>query len=154
MIKQRLHFKDIGNYIIYPDGKVFSKKRAIFLTPVMGKGRSKYFTVKAPKMVKVHRLVAEAFIPNPENKPEVNHKDGNKSNNNWWNLEWCTKSENIKHAHRTGLIKRKGRPKLDNVSLGIVRECIVNGFKLSDIARYFRLDPSTISYIKTGSSWT
>ena len=56
--------------------------------------------------VGIHRLVALTFIPNPENKPEVNHKDRNKSNNNVENLEWVTPSENVAHAYRHGVEPR------------------------------------------------
>jgi len=54
----------------------------------------------------VHRLVASAFIPNPNSLPEVNHMDGNKLNNHFTNLEWVSRSENILHGIRTGLIKK------------------------------------------------
>lgn len=63
---------------------------------------------KGPKRLLVHRCVAEAFIPNPKNKPEVNHKDKNGSNNNLTNLEWVTSSENKIHA-------RGGRHRVPNV---------------------------------------
>ena len=65
------------------------------------------------KIHKVHRLVAKAFVPNPENNPQVNHKDTNKLNNNDWNLEWVTDLENLIHAYRNHLkIAAQGGEKL------------------------------------------
>ena len=58
--------------------------------------------------VKMHRLVALHFIPNPNNLPQVNHIDGDKKNNKAVNLEWCNNSHNIKHAYSSGLMNRKG----------------------------------------------
>lgn len=80
-----------------------------------------YYNVKfiiegTRKNIKLHRLICEAFIPNPDNKPDVNHIDGNKLNNNAWNLEWCTHLENMQHASSNGLINRK--PRTTGIKLG------------------------------------
>lgn len=52
------------------------------------------------KFARIHRLLANAFIPNPLNKPQINHKDGNRTNNNLENLEWCTSAENLSHSYK------------------------------------------------------
>lgn len=62
---------------------------------------------KSIKVFKVHKAIAETFIPNLDEKPQVNHKDGNKLNNNVDNLEWMTNAENTQHAFDTGLAKAK-----------------------------------------------
>ena len=86
-------------YSITPDGRVYSDLNSIFLETNMNRGYEKVCVKKNGNTVtlKVHRLVAVAFVPNPQRKPHINHIDGNKANNICSNIEWCTHSENMSH---------------------------------------------------------
>jgi hypothetical protein len=86
-----------GQYT-YIKGMCNGKYMQVFIRPDIV-GKSKVFTI--------HKLVALAFIPNTQNKPEVNHKDGNKLNNALSNLEWATHKENCQHRELTGLSNNK-----------------------------------------------
>lgn len=98
-------FKDVtgyeGLYQISNLGRVKSLKYDKFMTPAISNGYQRIgFTKNSiKKFYRVHRLVAQAFIPNPDNKPFVNHKDGVRDNNVVDNLEWCTISENEQHKY-------------------------------------------------------
>ena len=105
----------------------------------------------------LHRLVAEAFIPNPENKPQVNHKDGNKLNCWDWNLEWATGQENMDHAIETGLIDNKGE---NNPNNSYSEELIHKACKLlelgkgsTEISNTISISKDTIDKIKCRDVW-
>ncbi len=97
-----------GRYAVTPEGRVWSFIRNRYMSPFQIPNG--YLTVGITKKrgeqrvtTSIHRMVAEAYIPNPRNCNNVNHKDGNKLNNSVDNLEWCTYSENHRHAYRTGI---------------------------------------------------
>jgi hypothetical protein len=97
-----------GLYEIDIDGNIYSHhlhKERLLKPGLMTSGYKMIFLKKdkKAKMFSIHRLLAIHFIPNPNNLPQVNHKDGNKLNNSIDNLEWCTQSHNIQHAYDTGL---------------------------------------------------
>lgn len=99
----------------------------------------------------VHRLVANKFITNPNNKPQVNHIDGNKLNNNVSNLEWCTPKENIQHAIKTGLRVRKGKVNINEVKE--IRK-LFNNKSMKEIAEMYNVSVSCIKHIHANHTWT
>lgn len=94
------------NYLVCSSGKIYSLKRNIFLKLINTcEGYYRVGLCKNRKLYsrRVARLVGQAFIPNPDHKPQINHKDGVKTNNDISNLEWVTAKENIQHAIKNGL---------------------------------------------------
>lgn len=104
------------------------------------------------KSVRVHRLVAIAFVPNPHGKPHVNHIDGNKKNNRAENLEWATHQENIRHAYDTGLARNgsgemAGNAKLTAANVAEIRAIYrprKPGVNLSALGARFGVTPQCI----------
>ncbi len=109
----------------------------------------------------VHRLVAEAFIPNPENKPQVNHKDGNTTNNQVTNLEWVTNQENITHSIITGLKpndrgENSCNSKMTKEQVQWCRDMYKprdKEFGCRALAKMFNVSKSTMSYILTNKTY-
>jgi hypothetical protein len=111
------------------------------------------------KNAKVHRLVAEAFIPNPENKPQVNHKNGKRRDNIVENLEWCTNSENVLHGYRVlGSGDKKGtlngRHVLEENDIREIRRLRKDGVMPTALSRQFGVSCSTIYDILNRKKWS
>lgn len=98
----------------------------------------------------LHRLVALYFIDNPEKKPHINHIDGNKNNNHYSNLEWCTASENLKHARDLGLNNSIGSKnkmaKFTNIQISDIRK---SNKTITEISKEYGVAIATISRIKS-----
>jgi hypothetical protein len=130
--------KDYENYSITEDGKVWSHFNSIYVKQNANpKGYLfvNLYNKNGAKKKRVHRLVAEAYIPNLENKPFINHINCDKKDNNISNLEWCTCSENAKHAWDNGLQKRQrgNAKKVLNVKTNQIFRCITDAANSQNI---------------------
>jgi len=107
------------------------------------------------KTFTVHRLVAEAFVENHNNKPKVNHKDGVKNHNYPDNLEWCTCSENTQHAFDTGLQESlKGESHPNSVLTGTdIAKIRTSRLKQKELAKIFGVSQQLISLVKNNKVW-
>lgn len=108
------------------------------------------------KMVETHRLVARAFVANPHNKPHVNHKDGNGSNNLPENLEWVTVSENQFHSCRVlknNILEKNPRAKLNREIVRAVRYCKLGEMATRAIVKWFGISEGNVRHLLRGDTW-
>jgi hypothetical protein len=155
MIKNLKQLKgDYSSYYITDTGEVFRKVR-IFSGRIYD--CCSLSSNNKRKTFNIHRLVAETFIPNPDNKPEVNHINTNKKDNRASNLEWSTRKENMRHAKENGLCPtgtNNGNGKLNDYQKRVIKA----NFKLKKpvkgvvLSEFFDISETRISALKYDNS--
>lgn len=152
--------KNFSDYTIDKDGNVYSYKSNKYLKTRVDRGG--YVTINIQddsgrnRTKRIHRLIAEAFIPNPDNKPEVNHIDTNKQNNSINNLEWVTSKENKTHAYLNDLYpigENHGNAVLKESIVITICEMLQEGVRNKDISEKLGVHKDVISHIKLGDVW-
>ena len=140
-------FIEGGKFMVFEDGRIFK-----LLDPPVSSSGYKFIRI-GKKSYPLHRVIASTFIPNPENKPEVNHIDCDKTNNAVSNLEWVTRKENAKHASENGLLHGKKKKQ--------IRPCLQNkirerrkllGLTQKDVAHYLGIDQSAVAHWEAGNN--
>lgn len=130
-----------SSYSVTPDGRIWSKANGIYLKPsvVLGYAKVQLTTNDGDRRIyPVHRLVAYAFIPNPDNLPCINHKDENKLNNAVGNLEWCTYKYNANYGTRTARASKTSQIPIVELTTGRVFN------SLADASSAFGVSKATI----------
>lgn len=149
----RKKIKNYDNYFIYDNGDVLNILTNKILKGSIGEHGYKYYRLSKnnkKKMFYAHRLVAQHFINNPDNLPIVNHKDGNKLNNNIDNLEWVTYSQNVQHAYKEKLIKNRRKSEYFTQSLANEEWKEIPGFHYS-VSNLGRIKNNNTNLLLKGS---
>ena len=156
------YLDEFPNYGIDEQGNVFSFKSNQFIRPIMarvikGNKNQAYWSVILKKEGKsyqryIHRLLAQTFIFNSEKKATVNHKDGNRLNNNLDNLEWTTQKENVDHALDI-LHTFQANRKLKSEDISIIFQMRKKGIRYKEIAKQFNVSHHQIRSIIHGRQW-
>lgn len=148
-----------NGYFVSPAGNIYNRHGHL-MSPAVN--RDGYLcTVLNGKSQRVHRVIAESFIPNSQHLPCVNHKDGNKQNNSVVNLEWCTHSENTIHAYYNGLERKMcgeqhHSHKLTEDDVRYIRKVYVkrdSEFGATALSKKFHVDRTTIDDVVNKRSW-
>lgn len=150
-----------GLYAVSSTGHVKSLRTARILKPDEYTSNSKYMRVTLSESGKtkryaLHRLVALAFLDNPYNKPQVNHKDGDRWNNDVSNLEWCTQKENQTHAVETGLCPKgedNGNSRYTKHQIRQVKYYSHLGHSRKDVANLCNVTLSCVKDVRSGRVW-
>jgi len=143
-------------YMISDDGRLVSLRMCRLMHPAKGSDGYLATVIRVngeKRNVAIHRLVALAFIPNPEHKEQVNHINGDKNNNSVSNLEWVTHEENIEHAIETGLRDRYLPKKLSKKTIHKICKMLEKGKPPSEISKKVGVSRSIVRSIKRGKSW-
>lgn len=151
-----------GIYFVSSLGGVKNKKGVTLKQGITQKGYAVVylFDGRADKKFFVHRLVALSFIPNDQNKPQVNHKDSNRLNNSLPNLEWCTQSENTLHSFRFGNSSNVGsKNPCAKLNEGLVREIRAKllpwtGYNITSLAQQYGVGATRIRAIRDRKNWS
>lgn len=145
------------NYYVTQDGRIFSGDKELHCNRTASyKSVRIYYADGSYSDKYIHRLVAETFIPNRENKPIVNHIDGDKHNNHVTNLEWVTYSENSKHAVELGLTRsgpESTKAKLRVEQVHAICRRLVQGYRVKDIVKEFNISQPVVSSIRAGTRY-